>query len=149
MKKKILIRFLILSGTITFLALCCGSLLAQMETIPIEEKVFVEIPEKILLNIPEGTKTTKEHVIFFHKGHKTIDCTVCHHKAYEVMAIKDCSVSGCHFNTKVKTGPESFYAAFHVKSEEYQRSCLDCHKIFKKAGKKTGPTLCKECHKKK
>ena len=148
MKKKIMMSLIITFGAIAFLALYYGASWAQMEAIPLEEKVFIKIPEEILVYIPEGTKKTKDQVIFPHKGHKTIDCTVCHHKAYESMAIKDCSVPGCHNNTKVRTGSDSFYAAFHAKSEENHRSCLDCHKILKKEEKATGPTLCKDCHKK-
>lgn len=148
MQKKIIISLIIALGAIAFLAFYKGSSLAQKETIPIEEKVFIEIPEEILVYIPEGTKKTKEEVIFPHKGHKTVDCTVCHHKAYETMAIKDCSVPGCHNNTAVRSGSDSFYAAFHATSNENHRSCLDCHKMLKKEDKATGPTLCKDCHKK-
>lgn len=119
---------------------------AETTSTQTKEKIVVEIPDKILLAVPEGKKATKSPVFFLHSKHTTIDCTTCHHNAYEILAIKSCLVESCHFNTDVKKGTESFYAAFHSKSDKYNISCLDCHWSLKKEGKKGGPTSCKDCH---
>ncbi|MEW5800901.1 MAG: cytochrome c3 family protein [bacterium] len=102
------------------------------------------IPTEVVMTVPEGEKNKKFAVPFPHAKHKGIDCTVCHHNAYETLIMNKCSAEGCHFNTRQREGTESFYAAFHGMFEQNDRSCLDCHKTRGK-----GPTACKDCHKKR
>ncbi len=99
------------------------------------------IPHEVIMRVPEGQKQKKFSVIFHHASHKNIECTVCHHNAYDTLMVSSCSLESCHFNTKVRDGIESFYAAFHRVFDESDRSCLDCHKTRGK-----GPTGCKDCH---
>jgi len=106
----------------------------------------VKIPEKVLVKVPEGTQMTKEQVTFPHQKHSARDCTVCHHKDNVTLSIGSCSKEGCHSNTTVKSGADSFYAAFHAKAEKVTRSCLDCHRQEKNAGNASGPTTCNNCH---
>ncbi|MGA1826456.1 MAG: cytochrome c3 family protein [bacterium] len=99
------------------------------------------IPHEVIMGVPKGQKQKKFSVPFHHASHKNTECMLCHHTAYDTLTISSCSVKDCHFNTKVREGVESFYAAFHRVFEESDRSCIDCHKTRGK-----GPTSCKSCH---
>jgi hypothetical protein len=106
----------------------------------------VKAPENVPVKVPEGTTMTKEQVTFPHQKHSARDCTVCHHKDNVTTAIGSCSKEGCHSNTAVKSGVDSFYAAFHAKAEKVTRSCVECHRQEKNAGNVSGPTTCNNCH---
>ena len=99
------------------------------------------IPVEALMTVPPGVRNRKAPVPFPHAKHKTVDCTVCHHNAYETLLMSKCSAEGCHSNTGKREGVESYFAAFHSLFEQSDRSCLDCHKTRGK-----GPTVCKDCH---
>ncbi len=101
-----------------------------------------EIPREALMTVPPGVKNRKSSVPFPHANHKPIECTYCHHTAYETLSMSKCSSDGCHSNTTERKGEGSYYAAFHEKFEKSDRSCLDCHQTRGK-----GPTSCKGCHK--
>ncbi|MCD6429731.1 MAG: cytochrome c3 family protein [Deltaproteobacteria bacterium] len=85
-------------------------------------------------------KHKKPAVVYNHEKHSaaTPDCKTCHHTWDGKDAPKKCSE--CH--TAKKDGKKlSSKDALH-------KNCKGCHKTMKKAGKKTGPTSCKKCHKK-
>lgn len=74
-----------------------------------------------------------------HKQHVDagIACKTCHHKDEAGATPKKCTE--CH--TIPATGETSdAKKAFHD-------SCQKCHKKEAKAGKKSGPTKCEDCHK--
>ena len=94
------------------------------------------------IKLAEIMKSNKKApVTFNHEPHAKakLDCKVCHHTWKEADgAPKKCSE--CH--TARKSGDKlNNKVAMH-------KSCKDCHKKMKKAGKKTGPPSCKGCHKK-
>ncbi len=85
----------------------------------------------------EGT-AKKAPVNYNHAKHSAVapDCKSCHHTWKGDGAPEKCSE--CH--TAKKDGKKlAIKAALH-------KTCKDCHKDMKKAGKKTGPTSCKGCH---
>ncbi len=69
-------------------------------------------------------------------------------------AVPDCKT--CHHTWKGEGNPEKCSKCHGAKKDgkklsiknALHKSCKDCHKNLKKAGKKTGPTSCKACHKK-
>jgi len=101
-----------------------------------------KIPEEALMTVPPGVRNRKAPVPFPHAKHKGIDCTVCHHNAYETLLMSKCSSEGCHSDTTKREGKGSYFATFHNNFENSDRGCLDCHKARGK-----GPTSCKDCHK--
>lgn len=100
-----------------------------------------KIPPEAIMTVPPGVKNRKSSVPFPHAKHKDMDCTFCHHNAYETLLMSKCSAEGCHSNTTKREGVESYFAAFHSIFEHTDRSCVDCHKTRGK-----GPTACKGCH---
>ena len=87
-----------------------------------------------------GSDCKKPAVIYNHDKHNaaTPDCKTCHHTWDGKDAPKKCSE--CH---KAKKDGKALSS-----KNALHKSCKDCHKDLKKAGKKTGPTSCKACHKK-
>lgn len=82
----------------------------------------------------------KAPVTFSHEKHAAgvPDCKTCHHTWDGKDAPKKCSE--CH--TGRKDGKK-------INSKEAgHKKCKACHKDMKKAKKTTGPTGCKDCHKK-
>jgi hypothetical protein len=93
-------------------------------------------PEKV--TVKEFQKK-KPAVTFSHKLHADkFGCKECHHKWKGGDATPQ-KCSECHKAKKEGKKPAA-KKAFH-------KQCKGCHKKMKKAGKKTGPTSCKKCHK--
>lgn len=106
----------------------------------------MELPCEILLTVPEHVESFQNPVLFPHGQHVgVVKCNQCHHK-FEACgsAIRKCSDQGCHADFEVKSGHESFYAAFH--SVRSPHSCIGCHRAMKQAEEKTGPVKCTSCH---
>jgi hypothetical protein len=105
-----------------------------------------EAPADMTLTMPEGGKATKAPVDFSHKAHGAIDCTACHHTWDGKSEVKSCAAAGCHDNLdpKDKKSDKSFYMAYHKPTST--QSCVGCHRAQKKAGNKTGPISCTQCH---
>ncbi len=62
--------------------------------------------------------------------------------------LKDCDA--CHKVFAKEAGSiEKAIAAGTLKKKAAMKECVDCHKATKAKGTATGPTKCKECHKKK
>ncbi len=78
---------------------------------------------------PVEIKGGKKTVMFAHdKGHKTIECVVCHHKVDGKPAFAKCADSGCHDDLTAKKGQSSLYFVMHSKSEELRhQNCMGCH----------------------
>ena len=76
----------------------------------------------------------KGDVTFPHEKHrKSIeDCMICHKMYPQKLE----SISG-----EMKAGK--------IQKKQVMTSCLSCHRSMKAENKKTGPTSCNECHKKK
>ncbi len=91
----------------------------------------------------DGAKNKKPAVEFQHKTHANYKCQQCHHTWDGKGTPAKCT--SCH-TLKGKDKAAKAYVAFHKGNKE--RSCVGCHKDLKKAGKKTGPTKCGDCHKK-
>ncbi len=104
----------------------------------------VEAPADLKLGPPEGMKASKTLVDFSHTKHSAakVECVTCHHTWDSKSEVKSCAAPGCH-DQPGKKGKNSFYTAFHTKKSE--ASCVGCHKIVKKTGKKV-PVSCKSCH---
>ncbi|MBI4763143.1 MAG: cytochrome c3 family protein [Deltaproteobacteria bacterium] len=91
-------------------------------------------------------KRTKPPVEFTHlkheKDHK-IACTECHH------VYKD-GKNTWKQGAKVQKCNECHKAADQGKilslQNAFHKNCKDCHTKLKTEGKKTGPTLCAQCH---
>jgi hypothetical protein len=81
----------------------------------------------------------KKAVSLPHKQHVDagIACKTCHHDEKPGVAVKKCVE--CHTMPATGDAPDA-KKAFHD-------NCIDCHKKEGKAGKKTGPTKCDDCHK--
>jgi len=71
-----------------------------------------------------------------HQALEGVTCKKCHHEAKEGETPKSCFE--CHQCAKKGEKPNA-KIAFH-------KNCKGCHVEMKKAGKKTGPTKCNECH---
>ncbi len=82
----------------------------------------------------------KPVVTFSHVKHivPAPDCKICHHTFKGEGAPQKCSE--CH---KLKKDGKKL----DIKNAAH-KTCRGCHRGMKKAGKKTGPTPCKGCHKK-
>ena len=132
-----------------FAVVACVALLSGVSLSgALADATAADVPkEPILLEKLTGTDKY-EQVMFDHTGHAALDCTACHHTWDGASPIKSCSAEGCHTNTdvKVKKGVESLYAAYHSRNKEKLYSCVGCHAAKKKAGEKTGPTVCNKCH---
>ena len=78
----------------------------------------------------EGGKRGK--VLFPHRQHQTNlkDCQICH----TVFPQKSGSIEALKAEGKLK------------KKHVMNKLCTKCHKEYKKAGQKSGPTTCKKCH---
>lgn len=99
-------------------------------------------PDKVTI---DGAKNKKPAVEFPHKVHADLyKCKQCHHTWDGKGTPAKCT--SCH-TLKGKDKAPKAYIAFHHKTAK-ERSCTACHKDLKKAGKKTGPTKCGDCHKK-
>jgi len=137
----------VIDSILIFLMVTMFSMVAMVFRFQIAEAGQVQgagtkIPREALMTVPPGVKNRKAPVPFPHAKHKEMDCTFCHHNAYETLLMSKCSAEGCHSNTKQREGVESYFAAFHNIFEKSDRSCVDCHKTRGK-----GPTVCKDCHK--
>jgi hypothetical protein len=94
-------------------------------------------------------KKTKPGVEFTHKKHHDaykIACAECHHVYKDGKNVwKD--------GDKVQKCEECHKAADEGKVMKVQlalhKNCKDCHVKLKNEGKKTGPTVCAQCHKEK
>jgi len=91
-------------------------------------------------------KRTKPAVEYSHKKHEIdykIACTECHHvyKDGKNTWKKTDKVQKCSECHKVADQGKtlSLQNSFH-------KNCKDCHTKLKTEGKKTGPTLCAQCH---
>ncbi len=92
-------------------------------------------------------KRTKPPVEFTHLKHQKdykITCTECHH------LYKDGKNTWKEGVTKVQKCNECHKAADQGKTlslmNAFHKDCRDCHNKMKTEGKKTGPTLCAQCH---
>jgi hypothetical protein len=91
-------------------------------------------------------KRTKPAVEFTHKKHvevHKIACSECHHNYKDGKNIwkqgdKVQKCSECH-----KVAAEGKKLNLQL---AYHKNCQDCHKKLKAEGKKTGPTVCAQCH---
>ncbi|MBN2808344.1 MAG: cytochrome c3 family protein [Deltaproteobacteria bacterium] len=86
----------------------------------------------------DGAK--KPAVTYSHAKHTVAvpDCKACHHTWSGEGAPKKCGE--CH-TAKAEGKKLDMKGALH-------KNCKGCHSDMKKAGKKTGPTGCNDCHKK-
>ncbi|HFC97813.1 MAG TPA: class III cytochrome c [Thermosulfurimonas dismutans] len=108
-----------------------------------------EGPKVIKLPAPKMAHTT---VVFPHWMHQNVlkgNCGECHHSRTadwkqvpykKGMKIQKCDT--CHNKQHPNPKLRSVKNAMHI-------NCRGCHKAMKKEGKKTGPTGCFGCHKKK
>lgn len=79
------------------------------------------------------------------KGGSPGDVAFNHKKHQDTL--KDCE--GCHKLFAKEAGSiQKAITAGTLKKKEAMKQCMDCHKDTKAKGTATGPTACKECHKK-
>ena len=99
----------------------------------------IQAPTKPLVFQNRHGAVTFDHSIHIKAGLK---CEKCHHMWKD----KTKPPRGCKECHKEKTtnGVPRLYDMAHKSNH----SCKGCHKAFKKAGKKAGPTKCSGCHKK-
>ena len=92
-------------------------------------------------------KIQRPSVNFFHERHSEIypDCTACHHNYQYENGVRVNEWKGepqqcsqCHTSEKEGRRP-ALKEAFH-------RNCTGCHSTLIKAGSKSGPATCGECH---
>ena len=97
-----------------------------------------QAPQENITFSVEGGK--KAPVTFSHTQHASVasDCKSCHHKWNGEGTPHKCD--SCHKLKKDGNVPKIMDAG--------HKKCRKCHRDMKKAGKKTGPTPCKGCHKK-
>ncbi len=106
-----------------------------------------DVPDVITLTPPEGEEPLEKFaaVEFSHSAHGDVSCQSCHHffeGCGEIMACRE-----CHVSRDSRRDPDSFFAAWHSKSEI---SCVGCHRDLKAKGEPTGPIACmKVCHEQK
>lgn len=101
---------------------------------------------------PVAIKGSKKTVMFEHfKGHKDIECVVCHHKVDGKQTFAKCADAGCHDDLTAKKGEKSLYFVMHSKSEELKhQTCMSCHvkTVAEKPDIKKSMTGCAQswCH---
>jgi len=133
-------RILIMIGAILSIALFTG----------VGIMIAIEIPDEIDIYSEVYKKHRYAPTPFTHKKHNVdykIACTECHH-VYEGEKnlykdgdpVQKCYA--CHDVKKSKGKQKKLMLAYH-------KNCQGCHRDFKKAGKKTGPIKCNDCHVKK
>jgi hypothetical protein len=130
--------------------LVAGACLLGLMTIAV---AAVQAPEgDIVMKVPEGVKSSRPKVVFNHEFHAEFDCAQCHHQwDGESEEVRACDASGCHDEYEDKGAPQSYYKAFHTRTDpslDYQ-SCMNCHRSMQKEGGKAGPTSCAKgnsCH---
>ncbi len=119
-----------------------------------------DAPDTIEMNSKVFKKHSKSLVTFSHKKHNIdykVPCAQCHHVYKdgknvwkESDAVQKCDV--CHSEAKApKTKKDEPKISTKEKIAKYYYSaihenCKSCHNDLKKAGKKAGPTACKDCH---
>ena len=91
-------------------------------------------------------KNSYGDVTFTHKKHNVdyqIDCynADCHHHTLRNVKEKQDLCRDCHKKQAEGDTPS--------KKDAFHKSCKKCHEDEKKENKPTGPTACKDCHKKK
>jgi hypothetical protein len=99
----------VIDSILIFLMVTMFSMVAMVFSFRVAEAAQVQgagtkIPPEALMTVPPGVKNRKSPVPFPHAKHKDMDCTVCHHNAYETLLMSKCSAEGCHSNTKVREG---------------------------------------------
>ncbi len=66
-----------------------------------------------------------------------------HHKHQNTLS--DCNI--CHAQFPQNSGAiDSLKKSGKLEKKGVMNTCLKCHRDMAKAGKKTGPTSCKQCH---
>lgn len=104
---------------------------------------------------PEGAvaiQGSKKTVMFEHgKGHKGIECVVCHHAVNGRRTFAKCADAGCHDDLTAKKGEKSLYLVMHSKSEALRhQTCMSCHvkTVAEKPDIKKAMTGCTQsyCH---
>ena len=96
----------------------------------------------------EVKDTPELSVMFDHKAHGEVGCTVCHHKPRCAIChynpkdkqspYASCSAAGCHQDEGRSLDPQSRFMAFH--DRDSARSCFGCHVA---EGRTDG---CRPCH---
>jgi hypothetical protein len=118
------------------------------------------VPDTVTMNSTVHGEHTKPLVTLTHKKHNVdyqVPCAECHHVVEngknvwkEGDAVQKCEA--CHSQAKApkaNPGDAQPSKAEKIKLFHYSaihENCVGCHKEFKKAGKSTGPTSCKQCH---
>ncbi len=124
----------------TLIGILAVMFLVSMVTVTMVYADAVKAPDKPLtFECKKGT-VTFDHSIHTKAG---LTCEKCHHKWKDkTKEPKGCKE--CHKPKKEGDVPKLYDMA-----HKSDHSCKGCHKAMKKAGKKTGPTKCSGCHKKK
>ena len=103
-------------------------------TMLVANMAFSAEKEKVIKAVIELTAGNKGDITFPHEEHRKV--------------IKDCMT--CHTLFPQKTGAiSSQMAAGKLQKKQVMNHCLACHRSMKAENKKTGPTSCAQCHKKK
>jgi hypothetical protein len=99
--------------------------------------------DKALFKDGKRTKPAVEFTHLKHEKQHKIACTECHHdykngKNVWKQGDKVVKCNQCH-----KAAEEGKKLTLQ---NAYHKNCKDCHTKLKTEGKKTGPTLCAQCH---
>jgi hypothetical protein len=126
---------------------------ALVGTMAMAAQAVPQVPADVVIDHLKNPNAKLEYKVkFSHKAHASLGtdeaaCKKCHHKWDGKAAIKSCAVDGCHADvTSFKAtdkDPKFLMTAFHSNNP---MSCQGCHKDMKKAGQKTGPSACAQCH---
>ncbi len=100
--------------------------------------------DKAFFKDGKRTKPPVEYTHLKHEKEHKVACTECHH------LYKDGKNTWKQGVTKVQKCNECHKAADQGKilslQNAYHKNCRDCHNKLKTEGKKSGPTLCAQCH---
>ncbi|MDY6934828.1 MAG: cytochrome c3 family protein [Spirochaetota bacterium] len=132
-------RFLTIFFIISIVALCISIITAQPEMIILKNSDVFKGKQRSAVEFPHGIHMEGD-----------LGCIDCHHQYQNGKNILDedeleegnpkIKCANCH--TGNSGSNYNLMEAFH-------KQCLGCHRSLFKAGKKTGPRLCGECHPKK
>ena len=132
-------RLCLISGISCIIALTISVLTAQPEKIIIDNIETFITKQRSSVDFPHGTHMEGE-----------LECTDCHHDYKDGKNIlnedeleEGNSTVKCAYCHGGKT--ENDYNL----REAFHKQCMGCHRKLDKAGEKTGPRLCGECHPRK
>ena len=109
-------------------------------------KALVLLSSAVLISVFSAQAMERGAEDMVLSGGKRGEVPFPHHRHQD--ALKDCQI--CHKLFPQEEGViEALKAKGELKKKKVMNNCTSCHKKMAKAGQKSGPKSCKDCHVKK